>query len=90
MYGNVRDGFGKVCEAIPNLRAFKPAGVMGVVLPTGDGLDPHPLRPMQPTDLRPLIHVDHSPCLLARLEPGFAFHHIQWWTRHRGSKFGCR
>ena len=58
--------------------------------PAGDRLDPHPLRPMQPTDLSPLVHVDHSPCLLARLEPGSAFHHIQWWTRHRGSKFGCR
>ena len=56
----------------------------------GDRLDPHPLRPMQPTDLSPLVHVDHSPCLLARLEPGSAFHHIQWWTRHRGSEFACR
>ena len=58
--------------------------------PSADRLDPHPLRPMQPTDLSPIIHVDHSPCLLARIEPGFAFHHIQWWTRHRGSRFGCR
>ena len=66
----------------------RPHRVPGHPKPTGDRLDPHPLGPMQPTDLRPLLHVDHPPCLLARLEPGFEFHHIQWWTRQPGEARG--
>ena len=68
----------------------RPHRVAGHPEPADDRLDPHPLSPMQTTDLSPLIHVDHSPCLLARIEPGFALHHSQWWTRPGGSKFECR
>jgi hypothetical protein len=39
MYENMRGGFEKIREAIPNLRPFKRAAIMGVVLPTGESLD---------------------------------------------------
>jgi hypothetical protein len=39
MYKDVHNGFQKVENSIPSLRAFKRAAMLGVVLPTGDTLD---------------------------------------------------
>lgn len=36
----------------------------------GNRLDRHPLRPIQPTDLRPVLHTQHPASSPARLEPG--------------------
>jgi hypothetical protein len=36
---------------------------------------------MKPPDLGPVLHADHPPHLLARIQPGFESHHLQWWTR---------
>ena len=55
--------------------------------PTRDRLDPHPLSPMQTTDLGPVLHVNHPPHPLAGVQPGFEFHHNQWWTRPEGGQF---
>ena len=54
--------------------------------PASDRLDPHPLSPMQPTDLGPVLHADHPPHPLARIAPGFESQHFQWWTRPRGGQ----
>ncbi len=39
MYEKVRQGIKKTKDAIPTLRAFKRAAMLGTVLPTGDSLD---------------------------------------------------
>ena len=39
MYDNIRQGLKKTEDAIPPLRAFKRAAMLGTVLPTGDHLD---------------------------------------------------
>jgi hypothetical protein len=45
-------------------------GVLGAAPSPGDLLDRHPLGPMQPADLRPVLHARHPRFLPARLEPG--------------------
>jgi hypothetical protein len=39
MYDDVRNGLQKVQTAVPKLRAFKRAAMMGIVLPVGDSLN---------------------------------------------------
>ena len=65
----------------------RPHRVAGHAQPAGDGLDAHPLGPVEPTDLGPVLHVDHPSCSLARIRPGSEFHHRQWWTRGGGVSF---
>ena len=50
----------------------------------GKSPDPHALGPMEPTDLGPLIHIDHPSCSLARIRPGFESVSLRWWTRQVG------
>ena len=45
-----------------------------------------PNYPADPTDLGPLLHVDHSPNPLTQLAPGNEFQHSQWWTRPPGGQ----
>src|SRR5262249_18610859 len=54
---------------------------------TRDGLDAQLLGAMQPTNLGPILHTDHPPVLLARIEPGSESKHQQWWTRPAEGQF---
>src|SRR5579884_2953624 len=52
-----------------------------------DRFDAQPLRAMQPTDLGPVLHVDHAfPPRLAS-KPGSESQHSKWWTRPEGGQF---
>jgi hypothetical protein len=61
-------------------RQRPPHGVPGNPRHPGDYLDRHPLGPVQPADLRPVLHAQHPASSPARLEPG----------SRKGSVFDCR
>ena len=64
--------------------------VAGHTQPAHDRLDAHPLGPMQPTDLGPLLHVDHSPNPLTQSRQGTSPALPVVDPPRRGSEFGRR
>jgi hypothetical protein len=69
-------------NTIPNTRTTLCGPVSGVARATGTR---HPSKSIIDHHTRPLRRTGGSS--LARLEPGFEFHHSQWWTRCQGVSF---
>lgn len=55
--------------------------------PPGDRPDAQPLGPIEPADLRPILHVNHPPSSPALNAQGNEIQHDKWWTRQTGGQF---
>src|SRR5213076_2403465 len=52
-----------------------------------DGADTQLFSSMEPTDLGPVLQLDHPSFSLARIGPGFESRHLMWWTREEVGQF---